>query len=71
MTRDGRRLSPREIDQPPARGTVGRRDRAALDHLHNRLALHIISVGSRAAMQSSAATKGGATNQVTSVMVRS
>src|ERR1700687_4078749 len=32
----------RKIDQPPAHDTVDRRDRAALDHPHNRLALHII-----------------------------
>ncbi len=32
----------RKIDQPPAHDTVDRRDRAALDHLHNRLAVHII-----------------------------
>src|ERR1035438_4522485 len=32
----------RKIDQPPAYDTVDRRDRAALDHPHNRLALHII-----------------------------
>ena len=32
----------RKIDQPPTHDTVDRRDRAALDHLHNRLALYII-----------------------------
>ena len=31
----------RKIDQPPAHYTVDRRDRAALDHPHNRTALHI------------------------------
>src|SRR5260370_21175421 len=34
----------RKIDQPPAHYTVDRRDRAALDHPHNRLALHIIEL---------------------------
>src|SRR5450759_4000307 len=34
----------RKIDQPPAHDTVDRRDRAALDHPHNRLALHIIEL---------------------------
>src|SRR6266850_642751 len=34
----------RQIDQPPAHYTVDRRDRAALDHPHNRLALHIIEL---------------------------
>src|ERR1700687_3553513 len=33
-----------KIDQSPAYYTVDRRDRAALDHLHNRLALHIIEL---------------------------
>ena len=32
----------RKIDQPPAHDTVDRRDRAALDHPYNRLALQII-----------------------------
>ena len=34
----------RKIDQPPAHHTVDRRDPAALDHPHNRLALHIIEL---------------------------
>ena len=35
----------RQIDQPPAHHTVNRRDRAALDHLGNCLALAIIEFG--------------------------
>ena len=31
-----------DIDQPPAHDTVDRRDRAAPDHPHSRLVLHII-----------------------------
>jgi hypothetical protein len=35
----------RQVDQPPAHHAVNRRDRAALDHLGDRLALAIIEPG--------------------------
>src|SRR5213075_88754 len=34
----------RQIDQPPAHYAVDSRDRAALDHPHNGLALHIVEL---------------------------